>query len=242
MSGDALDRIRGVREVGPPWSVRGANPETPDDGGTLDRGIVGHLEDGTPVVIGEVWAAGVAGDGRRVSLDSRGLARDVCRGLLVLRTFGVAEALEDAQAGLELAIRQVESGEDEPWVGSTPRKALESVRWARVSLATFAETEPAHALLRRVYEKIKAGESPAWSDVSGLYQMALAHPANRRGGGQRVDGLMRNAIEREQDALDLAEAVVLHDDALRGEVDDTDRDALYHDMVKRARDLLEAER
>jgi hypothetical protein len=41
-----------------PFSVRQATRDgTGDDGGTLDVALVAHTEDGTRVIIGEIWAA-----------------------------------------------------------------------------------------------------------------------------------------------------------------------------------------
>lgn len=51
------------------------------DGGTLDRGIVAHTETGMPVVIGEIWAAGVGPGGSKVRLDASAVANDIVRRL-----------------------------------------------------------------------------------------------------------------------------------------------------------------
>ena len=68
---------RDVHDVQAPFRLLNAKPRTPDEGGTLDRGIVATLEDGRQVVIGELWAAGPTIDGARVSLDAEKIGRTI---------------------------------------------------------------------------------------------------------------------------------------------------------------------
>lgn len=70
---EARTDVREVVVVGAPFTVVNSQPLSPDDGGTLDRGIVGTLPDGRTVIIGEMWAMGITTEGR-VSIDSPALA------------------------------------------------------------------------------------------------------------------------------------------------------------------------
>jgi hypothetical protein len=60
-----------------PYKVVAAARTSPDDGGTLDCGIVAHTKDGRQLVIGEIWAAGVGPGGSKVRLDARKIAEDI---------------------------------------------------------------------------------------------------------------------------------------------------------------------
>ena len=64
-------------QVRAPFSVRGASPASPDDGGTLDCGLLGHVADGRPVVFGEIWAACPSGTHEKVRLDARAVAERI---------------------------------------------------------------------------------------------------------------------------------------------------------------------
>lgn len=68
---------RDVHDVTGPFEIRKATPPSPDFGGTLDRAIVARLEDGRRVCIGELWAAGPAEGGARISLDAQKTAEKI---------------------------------------------------------------------------------------------------------------------------------------------------------------------
>ena len=68
-----LEVQAGVRA---PYSIQPANRDgTGGDGGTLDCAIIAHTEDDRRVVIGEIWAAGVGGGGKKIRIDARAVAQ-----------------------------------------------------------------------------------------------------------------------------------------------------------------------
>jgi hypothetical protein len=60
-----------------PFSVRGATRTSPDEGGTLDCGLLGYVTGGRPVVFGEIWAACPSGTHEKVRLDVRAVAERI---------------------------------------------------------------------------------------------------------------------------------------------------------------------
>jgi hypothetical protein len=60
-----------------PFSVRGATRTSPDEGGTLDCGLLGYVTGGRPVVFGEIWAACPSGTNGKVRLDARAVAERI---------------------------------------------------------------------------------------------------------------------------------------------------------------------
>lgn len=91
-------------QVRPPFSVRGASPASPDDGGTLDCGLLGHVADGRPVVFGEIWAACPSGTHEKVRLDARAVAERI----VSLLNATDPEALARLTAALKLAATRLE--------------------------------------------------------------------------------------------------------------------------------------
>lgn len=127
---DVEPRVKGPYEV-----MAASRVGDGSDGGTLDRGLVARTEDGRPVVIGEVWAAGVGSGGSKVRLDASAIATDVVRalnrasgggtfpdkprthnGLMRLRALGEELELEGAQA-MAAARETTEDGHALRWLG-----------------------------------------------------------------------------------------------------------------------------
>lgn len=60
-----------------PYETRQPNRSSPDQGGLLDVGIMARTLGGQEVVIGEIWAAALGKDGKKIRIDARAIAQRI---------------------------------------------------------------------------------------------------------------------------------------------------------------------
>ncbi|KKL16104.1 hypothetical protein LCGC14_2498950 [marine sediment metagenome] len=66
-----------ARVTGPYSTLPAKRDGTGNDGGTIDRAIIAHTEDGREVMIGEVWAAGHGRGGMKIRIDAAAVAQGI---------------------------------------------------------------------------------------------------------------------------------------------------------------------